>query len=156
MDSMSDIVWAVNPNKDQVGDLTQRMRRVAADIFTTNNIEFALHAPDSAHDRSIAADTRREVFMIFKEAVNNIARHSRCTCAKIEFAIESGRLEMKLSDDGLGFDLATNSGGNGLASMRRRAANLGGTLEILSQCGSGTTIVLKAPISGAAHFHAAG
>jgi signal transduction histidine kinase/streptogramin lyase len=156
MDSMSDIVWAVNPNKDQVGDLTQRMRRVAADVFGTNNIEFALRAPDSAHDRSIAADTRREVFMIFKEAINNIARHSRCTHAEIEFAIENGRLKMKLTDDGQGFDLAANSGGNGLASMRRRAANVGGTFEILSQCGSGTTIVLNAPISGAAHFHVAG
>jgi signal transduction histidine kinase/ligand-binding sensor domain-containing protein len=156
MDSMSDIVWAVNPNKDQVGDLTQRMRRVADDIFTTNNIEYALRAPDSAHDRSIAADTRREVFMIFKEALNNIARHSRCTRAEIEFGIESGRLEMRLTDDGQGFDLAANSGGSGLASMRRRAANVGGTFEILSRCGAGTTIILKAPISGAAHSHVAG
>lgn len=156
MDSMGDIVWAVNPNKDQVGDLTQRMRRVADNVFTTNNIEFALHAPDEENDRAIGSDTRREIFMIFKEAVNNIARHSNCTRAEIEFAIEGARLQMKLSDDGGGFDVANNSSGNGLASMRRRAANLGGTLEIVSERGAGTTIVLTAPISGTAHVHAAG
>lgn len=156
MDSMSDIVWAVNPNKDQVGDLTQRMRRVADNVFTTNNIEFAIHAPGEEHDRAIASDTRREIFMIFKEAVNNIARHSNCTRAEIEFALEGARLQMKLSDDGDGFDVANNSDGNGLASMRRRAANLGGTLEIISERGTGTTIVLRAPISSAAHVHAAG
>jgi signal transduction histidine kinase/ligand-binding sensor domain-containing protein len=156
MDSMGDIVWAVNPNKDQVGDLTQRMRRVADNVFSTNNIEFAIRAPDEEHDRAIASDTRREIFMIFKEAVNNIARHSNCTRAEIEFAIEGVRVQMKLTDDGDGFDVANNSDGNGLASMRRRAASLGGTLEIVSERGAGTTIVLRAPISSAAHVHATG
>jgi two-component sensor histidine kinase len=156
MDSMSDIVWAVNPNKDQVGDLTGRMRRVADDIFSSNNIEFTLHVPDAEHDRSISADKRREIFMIFKEAVNNIARHSRCTRADILFSIDSVKLELKLSDDGQGFDLSANSDGNGLASMKRRAANMGGTLEILSQKGTGTTILLRAPNSHATYFHAAG
>ncbi len=67
-------------------------------IFSPPTIfEFALRVPDADHDRSIAADTRREIFMIFKEAVNNIARHSHCTRAEIEFAIEGGRLEMKLT-----------------------------------------------------------
>jgi signal transduction histidine kinase/ligand-binding sensor domain-containing protein len=156
MDSMSDIVWAVNPNKDQVGDLTQRMRRVAEDIFTTSNIEYELRVPGTEHDRAITADKRREVFMIFKEAVNNIARHSRCTRANIEFTINGANLEMKLSDDGQGFDLAENSDGNGLASMKRRAASMSGTIEIVSQKGAGTTIILKAPIASGSYFHVAG
>jgi ligand-binding sensor domain-containing protein/two-component sensor histidine kinase len=145
VDSMSDIVWAVNPNKDHVNDLTRRMRQVADDIFTANEIPFRFSAPDAEHDIKIGAETRREVFMIFKEAVNNIARHSNCTQAEIKFLIEHNWLTLRLSDDGQGFKVSTASEGNGLASMQRRATNLSGKLEI-SATSRGTTVFLRAPI----------
>jgi signal transduction histidine kinase len=146
VDSMSDIVWVVNPNKDRVVDLTRRMRRVADDTFTANEIAFRFNAPGADENIKIGAETRREVFMIFKEAVNNIARHSHCSQAEVEFLIEHNRLTLRLSDDGRGFDVAAASDGNGVASMRRRATNLGGQLEITSTTSRGTTILLRAPI----------
>jgi signal transduction histidine kinase len=148
VDSMSDIVWAVNPSKDRVSDLTQRMRRVADDIFTTREIAFRFSAPDANEDQTLPAETRREVFMIFKEAVNNIARHSACARADVELDIAGDWLKLKLSDDGRGFDVTSASDGNGLASMRRRARNLGGILEIASRPSEGTTVILKAPLDG--------
>src|SRR5260370_21302231 len=72
VDSMSDIVWAVNPSKDHVGDLTQRMRRVADYIFAARDIVFRLRAPDANEHQTIGADTRREVVIIFKQAVNTM------------------------------------------------------------------------------------
>src|SRR5437660_993726 len=96
----------------------------------------------------LGADTRREVFLIFKEGVNNMARHSGCTAAEIEFQIKDGALELKLRDNGKGFDPALAVEGNGLASMRQRAVRLGGTLDILSDNGHGTTVHLKAPLDG--------
>jgi ligand-binding sensor domain-containing protein/two-component sensor histidine kinase len=148
VDSMSDIVWAVNPQKDSLSDLTQRMRRVADDNFSARNITFHFSAPSRETDIKLGAETRREIFKIFKESVNNIVRHAECTHAAIELRIEAGWLVLKLSDNGQGFDVARASEGNGLASMRRRAKNLGGELEVISHPGSGTTVVLRAPLEG--------
>jgi signal transduction histidine kinase len=148
MDAMSDIVWVINPDKDRLLDLTLRMRRLADDIFTARNIAFHLSAPGDEADIKLGADTRHEVFMIFKEGVNNIVRHSECTRADVEFKVEQGRLVLKLSDNGRGFDPASAGDGNGLSSMRRRAKNLGGELVLISSPGIGTTVILQAPLDG--------
>src|SRR5207253_3013310 len=118
VDSMSDIVWAINPNKDHLRDLIQRMRRFASDLFTARQIEFTFTAPGEEQALKIGADLRRQVFLIFKEAVNNIARHSACTEARIEMRIENGSLMIKVADNGAGFDPAEMSDGHGLQSMR--------------------------------------
>lgn len=147
VDSMSDIVWAINPNKDQLSDLVQRMRRFASDLFTARQIEFTFAAPGEEQTLKIGADLRRQVFLIFKEAVNNIARHSDCTEAEIEMRIENRWLIMKVLDDGPGFDPARISEGLGLASMRARAQSLGGELQIVSNHGNGTRVLLKVPLT---------
>ena len=145
VDAMSDIVWVVNPNKDRIGDLTQRMRRVADDAFTAANVAFRFITPP-AGEIKLGVDTRREIFMIFKEAVNNILRHAHCTNAEIELAVEKDRLKLRVTDNGSGFDVSRAGSGNGLSSMRRRAAHVGGELEVCSQPGGGTTITLRAPL----------
>src|SRR5207249_386547 len=132
VDSMSDIVWAINPKKDHLSDLVQRMRRFASDLFTARQIEFSFNAPGEERALRIGADLRRQVFLIFKEAVNNVARHSRCTEAEIEMRIENRWLTMKVVDNGPGFDPAKISEGQGLASMRARAESLGGVLQVIS------------------------
>jgi signal transduction histidine kinase len=146
VDSMSDIVWAINPNKDHLRDLIQRMRRFASDLFTARQIEFSFNAPGEEQALKIGADLRRQVFLIFKEAVNNIARHSAATEAQIEMRIDNRWLTMKVVDNGLGFDSAQLSEGQGLSSMRARAEGLGGKLEITSNHGKGATVLLKVPL----------
>lgn len=150
MDAMADIVWVINPDKDRLPDLTLRMRRLADDIFTARNIAFHLSAPGDEADIKLGADTRHEVFMIFKEGINNIVRHSECTRADVEFKVEQGRLVLKLSDNGRGFEPAGAGDGNGLSSMRRRAKNLRGELVLISSPGIGTTVILQAPLDGRA------
>ena len=103
VDSMSDIVWAINPNKDHLRDLIQRMRRFASDLFTARQIEFTFSAPAEEQALKIGADLRRQVFLIFKEAVNNVARHSECTEAQIELRIENRSLTIKVVFDLYGF-----------------------------------------------------
>jgi len=147
VDSMSDIVWAINPNKDHLRDLIQRMRRFASDLFTARKIEFTFAASAEDQALTIGADLRRQVFLIFKEAVNNVARHSACTEAQIEMNIENRSLTIKVADNGQGFDPAQLSEGHGLASMRARAQELGGELQIISNDGPGTTILLNVPLS---------
>jgi signal transduction histidine kinase len=145
VDSMSDIVWVINPKRDQLRDLVQRMRRFASDLFTASGMEFTFHAPDEL-DVKVGADVRRQLFLIFKEAVNNVARHSACTNANIDLAIQAGVFTFTIKDNGRGFDPARMSEGNGLDNMRERARLLKGELLIDSHPGAGTTITLKAPL----------
>jgi ligand-binding sensor domain-containing protein/signal transduction histidine kinase len=147
VDSMSDIVWAINPQRDHLHDLTRRMRRFASESFPASGIEFSLRVPGPEQDIRLGADIRRQVFMIFKEGVNNIVRHSACSAANIEFKISGHWLILCLKDDGKGFDPNGVNEGNGLASLRRRAKSMGGELEISSENGNGATLTLKIPLS---------
>jgi signal transduction histidine kinase len=147
VDSMSDIVWAINPERDHLGDLTQRMRRFASDVFTAREIDFHFRFPDAERDVRVGANLRRELFLIFKEAVNNSVRHSECTEAEIEFKMDGNRVFLNLRDNGRGFDVLSKSNGHGLASMRARAEGLGGSLEIMSDQGSGTTLTFVIPLA---------
>ncbi len=145
VEALSDIVWAVNPDKDRLSDLTQRMRRVADDFCCARGIDFAFRADFCGQDVKLGADTRREVLLIFKECVNNIARHSGCAAVAVEFRIEGGWLILKICDDGCGMNSACANHGNGLGNMRQRAARLGGRFEVASGTGAGTAVRLAVP-----------
>jgi len=147
VDSMSNIVWVINPNRDQLSDLTQRMRRFASDVLTARDIEFNFSVPEADHDLQIGADVRRHLLLIFKECVNNIVRHSKCTKADIELKIEGKWLGLRISDDGNGFDTLQTSGGNGLANMRLRAEKIGGKIRIVTNAESGTTVSLTTTLA---------
>src|SRR6266853_131337 len=90
VDSMSDIVWAINPRKDHLGDLTQRMRRFSGDLLASRGIELRFRV-GGAGERRLLAEERREVFLIFKETINNMARHSGCTEVDIDFEVWGDR-----------------------------------------------------------------
>ena len=146
VDSMGDIVWAVNPDRDHLVDLVKRMRRFASDVFSARHIAFHFESTLDDRDIRLGTETRREVLLIFKEAVNNIARHSECAQVDIEFKSQGGWLALKLKDNGKGFDTSQSFDGNGLVSMSRRAERLGGTLEVVSGNGEGTAVTLKTPL----------
>jgi ligand-binding sensor domain-containing protein/two-component sensor histidine kinase len=146
VDSMSDIVWAIDPKRDRLSDVVFRMRRFAADAFTGKDVAFSFRAPSGGGDLSLGPDVRRELYLVFKEAVNNAVRHSGCAEAKVELRIDGDRLRLEIRDDGQGFDPAQESEGHGLGSMKRRAEALGGKLEIVTRAGEGTTVRLEVPI----------
>ena len=151
---MSDIVWAINPQKDFLHDLVQRMRRFASDVFTGRGIKFEFTTPEIGGNLQLGANIRREVFAIFKESVNNSVKYSECTAAVAKFRIEENRLLLEIFDNGKGFDtkLVLNDdfrpelGGNGLINIRRRAEELGGNCEIFSEIGKGTTVKVSVPL----------
>jgi signal transduction histidine kinase/streptogramin lyase len=147
VDAMSDIVWAVNPKRDNALDLSQRMRRFASDTLAARNIEFHLDAPNLDRNTRVNAEIRREVFLIFKEAINNVARHAACQTAEAHLRIERGAIILTLHDDGRGFKASNGDPGHGLESMRRRAHRLGGELKIDSTDGKGTTLELRIPLN---------
>jgi len=146
LEAISDIVWAVNPKKDHLHDLTLRMRLFADEAFFAHRIKFRFSAGGAANDTRVGADTRREVFLIFKEAVNNIVRHSSCSEVEARIGLDRRTLVLEINDDGKGFDREGIRPGEGLESMRRRAGKIGAEIVVLSNPGRGTTIRLKAPL----------
>jgi ligand-binding sensor domain-containing protein/two-component sensor histidine kinase len=148
--ALSDIVWAINPKHDHLSDLAARMRRFAVDVLGTRGIDLRFEA-DCEEQQRTSSDFRRQLYLIFKEAVNNAARHSACTQARVEMHICKGRLELCISDNGRGFELSTAGKGNGLVNMQRRAAGLGGTIELHSEPGQGASLKLTVPLQGSRH-----
>jgi signal transduction histidine kinase/ligand-binding sensor domain-containing protein len=146
VDSMSEIVWAINPNKDHFSDLSQRMRHFASDLLTARQIHFRFRTIDVDQDIKVGANVRREFFLIFKEGINNIARHAQCSEVEIELHAADNRLILTLKDNGKGFDAGTQAMGHGLVSMRERTCALGGELEIMSAIGQGTNLKFSIPL----------
>ena len=120
-------------------------RRFASETFPARDIDFSFHGPGAEQDIKLGADVRRQVFLIFKESVNNVVRHSGCTRAEVEVRIEGPWLVLKIADNGKGIDGARLSEGNGLMNMRKRAHSLGGELDVAPADGGGTSIALKVP-----------
>ena len=145
VESMRDIVWAINPQRDTFSDLAGRMRRFADDTLSARDIALRFVAGVNDGDTRLGADVRREVFLIFKETINNIVRHSKCREAEIKLQTQNGWLLLQVSDDGQGFDCAQFNEGQGLSSMRERATRLGGECQFISN-GRGTTVILRTPL----------
>jgi ligand-binding sensor domain-containing protein len=145
MTAMGEIVWAVNPDRDRVGDLAGRMREYAEEVFVTDEVSVAFTVPEGLKDVRLGGDVRRDVYLVFKEAANNSARHSGCSHFRVEIARDRRWLAISINDDGRGFDVA-DADGNGLPNMRRRALLVGGKLSVQSTPGGGTTVTLEVPL----------
>ena len=146
VDAMSDVVWAINPTEDRLGDLVQRIRRFGADLSDSQNVEFHFRAPSSENGVVVDADERREAYLVFKESVNNAIKHSGCTSVESDLAVDDGWLVLRVHDDGHGFDTDAGSDGYGLASMQARARSVGGSFCVVSDPDYGTTETLRMPL----------
>lgn len=134
--SMNDIVWAIAPEHDGLSDLTIRMRRHAEEIFALRDIDLEFNAPTANAGVQLSVGSRRDLLLIFKEAVSNAAKHSDCSKVAIDFSLKNSFLRLRIEDDGRGFDANEIFDGQGLRSMTRRAQSLGGDLTIVSSDGT--------------------
>jgi len=139
-DGLRDIVWYIDPDHDNLEAAVRRMRQTASTLL--RGIEHRFDVEVSDRDRTLQVDFRRNVFLIFKEAVHNIVRHAGASQVRLTLTTSGDRLRLEIVDDGCGFDTGAASEGHGLTSMERRAEEIGGTLEIDSSPGRGTTLRL--------------
>lgn len=139
---MSDIVWAIDPERDRLVDLVRKMRAHAEETATGEGLALRFDVGDAGMAPAIAMDLRRDVFLIFKEAVNNAARHSRGRQLSITLRTSRRDLELEIADDGVGFEAERPSEGNGLGNMQRRAQRIGAALSVISSPGRGTRVRL--------------
>jgi signal transduction histidine kinase/sugar lactone lactonase YvrE len=143
--AMSDIVWAIRPGRDGLHDLTRKMREHAEEVFAAGETSLTFTAPDATRDIRLTVDMRRDIYLIFKEAVNNAARHAGGSRVQVDLQSQGARLILTVVDDGAGFDAAVEVDGTGLVSMRRRAERLGASFDIRSRPGEGTAVRLEVP-----------
>lgn len=142
LDAMDDIVWSINPDKDKLEDLIIRMREFVIPLCEAKNIELDF-AAEGNKEQVLPMNFRRNVFLIYKEAVYNILKHSQATAVKI--SLETGhRFAMKINDNGKGF-VEKPTQRNGLKNMRNRVKEINGDLEISSSSG-GSELIFSAPI----------
>jgi signal transduction histidine kinase len=146
VDAMSDIVWAINPDHDRLSNLVYRMRRFAMDVLGGQGIAVRFRSTVVDHDLKIGVDVRRQVYLIFKEGVHNIARHSGADRVQVDLDRLEDRLMLQLRDNGAGFDPDAQYQGRGLANMRQRAAALRGKVEFASAPGKGTLLRMTVPL----------
>jgi signal transduction histidine kinase len=143
LENMSDIVWAINPANDTLEKIIFKMREFAAEIFDPLNIGFTFEEKGSLYDLKLGLEVRKDIYLIFKEAVNNAAKYSNCTKVNIAISGDNPGIEMHIEDNGVGFERAKIIEGNGLKNMAGRAAKIDADLSIDSSPGNGTTITLK-------------
>jgi signal transduction histidine kinase len=144
METMDDIIWIANPQYDSLSDMMAKMKSLAVSVAEANGIETEFDFQDYSDNLQLDMELRRNLFLIFKEAVNNMAKYAQCTRAYFVFNKSEGRLLMEIRDNGIGFDLKNIASmqGNGLRNIRQRAEELGGQLAIISTINEGTTIRL--------------
>ena len=146
-ESLSDIVWNINPRYDDLQNLFVRMKRYGADMLDGKGINGEFEFPVTSSGFTLSMTQRRDLYLIYKEAVNNLAKYSQATNAVISIRTEADKIELLVKDDGIGFDNTVNRNGNGLQNMAQRARSSGAILSIDSLPGKGTTVLLTLAIS---------
>ena len=143
LSSMDDIIWSINPINDSLFNLIVRLREYAIPVCEVKNIIFNMNIYESIYDMKFEMDERKNIFLIVKEAVNNAVKHSGCSQLEVTFSLNQNHLEIKISDNGCGFDTTKRGRRNGVTSMERRAGQIKMSLKIKSQENTGTTITLR-------------
>ena len=146
MEAMDDIVWSIKPDNDNMHRVIARMREYATGILEARNIEFNFEVDDKINDLKLDMEVRRDLFLIFKEAINNIAKYSKAKRAEVHFTFKDRWLAIQIQDNGIGFEAEKVDSGNGLDNMVKRASNLKGQLKIESTPDLGTEIYLGIPV----------
>lgn len=147
MERMSDIVWSINPHNDSLPMLIAKMKEFGSEILEPKNISYDVFSDESANDLAINVDHRKNVFLIFKEALNNAAKYSDATEVRVEVRRRENALVLEIIDNGKGFDLPAGGTGNGLRNMHSRAASINGDLLVVSAPGKGTRVTLTFAIT---------
>lgn len=143
--SMSDIVWAIKPDEDKIGNMTERMLEYVTHVLETKNVNVSFDVDETLVEVVLQMQQRRDFFMLFKEAINNIAKHADAKNVTIKLSRQNKHIILLIKDDGVGFDEVASKFSNGLKNMKRRAEEMGGRIDIDSKVGRGTTVTLSIP-----------
>ncbi len=143
VESMSDVVWAISPRGDRLDQLVSRMRWFGTELFADQSITLHLDLPSDGGTERLDADSRRQIYLIYKEALHNALRHSGANRVDVHLRREGASWSLCVRDDGVGLRDPAGDRGHGLESMRVRAARIGAALQIGPGREGGVEVVLR-------------
>ncbi len=146
IESINDIVWAIKSGNDTLNHLVNRMRSFASEMQETGEWDIQINHTPSSSVKVLDMIQRRNIYLIFKEAINNAIKYSKGNTIAVDIKNARKSIIMEIKDNGIGFDLENIDknkmlGGNGLNNMKTRAEELGGILEIISKPDSNGTLI---------------
>lgn len=142
IDNMRDLIWAMNPKNASLDNLVSRMREHTTDYLEDYKINTTYNIPENIPQKTVTSEAHRTLFLVIKEAVNNIAKHSGAKNVHIEIELSDEDLKIIIHDDGKGFEISETNG-NGLKNMKSRIEDLGGSFAFESKLAEGTTITFE-------------
>jgi signal transduction histidine kinase len=144
--SLDEIVWAVNPHNDTLAELIDYTQQFALDYLQLAGVRCRLDLPDKLSERDVSADVRHNLFLVVKEALNNVVKHARATEVCLRLANTDDLLRIVIEDNGQGFEgSGEHRWADGLKNMRQRMQEVGGEFRVESRPGQGTRITLELP-----------
>lgn len=143
METMSDIVWSVNPQNDSMENVLLRMKEFAVEILEPQGIALHFETDEAVKTLNLPMEQRKDFYLLFKEAVNNAAKYSGASDVWVTLRAENGNLALEVRDNGKGFDPAQVKRGNGLWNMERRAERMGAKFVLESKVGEGTVVQVR-------------
>ena len=143
LDNMSDIVWSIKPENDTLDEMLIRMRQYATGMLESKGIEYDINFPIEKIDHKLPLEVKNNIYLIFKEAVNNLCKYSDCSKAMLSFTADDRKIFIKIEDNGIGFDPEELQHRNGLNNMKHRAEEIKGKIHIAAELGKGTVIELS-------------
>ena len=152
LDSISDIVWSVNPENDTMEKALARMSTYASEMLENQGAELRFKVSPEVEMLSLPMEKRKEFYLIFKEAIHNCAKYAHANYVEVRIEKKNNLLSLLIKDDGVGFDLQRKMpetqvlGGNGLRNMSARATAIGGELHVHTAPGAGTEVRLQLPL----------
>ena len=152
--NINEIVWAMDPKYDTLENLLAYINNYASEFLESSVIGFHMHLSGNIPSVVINGKTRRTIFLIIKELLNNVVKHSESTHVEMEVGFEDKGITMMIHDNGKGFDSASIPRfKNGINNMRRRVAEVGGKFNITSKPGEGVIIELMVPVNQSERSH---
>lgn len=147
MQSMSDIVWSINPGNDTLPNIIQKIQTTCFDVLEPADVNINFNIAEDVNHISIEMAKRQAFYMIFKESINNCAKYSKAQNVTFSIKLQKNKIVASLEDDGIGFDITTINMGNGLKNIVSRAKVIGGQAIIDSSPMHGTKILVTIPIN---------
>jgi len=143
IENIGQIIWAINPRNDPLDNLVAHLRLYTADYLRKVGIKFRFEIPDTIPAYHLSAEVRRNVFLVLKEALHNIVKHSKANEVQVSVEFLEDNMKIRIKDNGKGFSIDQNSSsGNGLINMQKRIENIGGIFNLESEPMSGTSITV--------------
>jgi len=145
--ALDEIVWAVNPSNDTLEGLVNYAGKYAQEYFALAGLRYRVDIPSELPDVTLPPEVRHNVFLAFKESVNNVVKHAQATEVHIRLRLDPGHFAIEIEDDGKGpAGAEQKTGRNGLRNMRKRMEDVGGSFTLGPAPDKGSRVRVTAPI----------